>query len=113
MSSIEIYYCPLCGDPVHMSKEAHRDWCCLTCSNPNCLSPTTGWNTKTIVESKWLKFWNRRKPFTKEGRGNWDFGTVVPHQVCLPNSNMIINIPPNLTKEELDEFIKQRSKKNA
>lgn len=53
-----IFICPLCGMPVSYSSHNDKDWVCITCMNPNCLRPSTGWNRKEVCESKWNKFKN-------------------------------------------------------
>lgn len=53
------FICGLCGHTVRVSKHNDRDWACIACSNPNCLSPSTGWNKEAMVKSKWLKYFPR------------------------------------------------------
>ena len=50
------FHCPLCGRNAVVSRENDKDWINISCTNPNCLNPRTGWNTESLTVQKWLKW---------------------------------------------------------
>lgn len=45
--------CPLCGRKALMQYERGRDWCEISCVNPRCLSPSTGWMSESCARNVW------------------------------------------------------------
>ena len=48
--------CPLCGEPVHISKYKCDKWINICCNNNKCLKPATGWMEKEKAIAKWLAY---------------------------------------------------------
>ena len=52
----EIFICGLCGQEVRMSQHIDKDWCCISCQNPNCLKPSTGWSLEKALNTPKRKY---------------------------------------------------------
>ena len=48
--------CPLCPSKPVVAEETDKDWMCISCNNPNCLAPSTGWGPRQVVLHKWLRY---------------------------------------------------------
>ncbi len=53
--------CPICGTNAIHSKHNDRDWYNISCNDPTCLTPSTGWMSRKMAYSKWLENHNKIK----------------------------------------------------